>query len=45
MLRNIEQAKSFASYPMQALRLGHPFSSGKAMDGFVMHLRKAGWVG
>jgi TolB-like protein/Tfp pilus assembly protein PilF len=43
--RNIEQAKAFGPYPMQALRLGHPFSSGKVMDGFVLHLRKAGWTG
>lgn len=43
--RNIEQAKAFGPYPMLALRVGHPFSSGKVMDIFVLHLRKAGWTG
>jgi tetratricopeptide (TPR) repeat protein len=43
--RNIEQAKTFGPYPMQAVRVGHPFASGKLMDGFVLHLRKAGWTG
>ncbi len=43
--RNIEQAKSFGPYPMAALRVGHPFADGRMMDQFVLHLRKAGWVG
>lgn len=43
--RNIDQAKVFGPYPMHAMRHGHPFADGRMMDGFVSHLRKAGWTG
>lgn len=43
--RNVDQAKTFGPYPMQALRVGHPFADRKMLDQFVGHLTAAGWVG
>jgi TolB-like protein/Tfp pilus assembly protein PilF len=43
--RNVDQAKTFGPYPMQALRVGHPFADRKLFDQFVGHLNLAGWVG
>ncbi len=44
-LKAVQQAQAFGPYPMQALRMGHPFMDEKVMDRFVGYLRQAGWAG
>ena len=43
--RNVDQAKTFGPYPLQAVRVGHPFADRKLFEQFVRHLNLAGWLG
>lgn len=43
--RAVDQAKTFGPYPLQALRMGHPFADRKLLEQFVGHLKMAGWEG
>jgi hypothetical protein len=41
----MDQAKTFGPYPLQAVRVGHPFADRKLFEQFVGHLNLAGWLG
>ena len=44
-LKALQQAQAFGPYPMQALRVGHPFVDEKMLERFTGYLRQAGWTG
>ncbi len=44
-LKAVQQAQTFGPYPMQALRMGHPFMDEAHQERFVGYLREAGWIG
>ncbi|MBC7435727.1 MAG: winged helix-turn-helix domain-containing protein [Bdellovibrionales bacterium] len=44
-IKALQQAQAFGSYPLQALRMGHPFVDGKHLDRFTGYLRQVGWTG
>lgn len=43
--RAIEDARAFGPYPVQAVRMGHPFVDERLFERFTGHLREAGWSG
>ena len=44
-LKAVQQAQTFGPYPLQALRMGHPFMDDKVLERFTAFLRQAGWAG
>jgi TolB-like protein/Flp pilus assembly protein TadD len=44
-LKAVQQAQTFGPYPLQALRMGHPFMDEKVLERFTGYLRQAGWTG